>query len=550
MYNLLLVDDEVLIADGMYDALCELNMENLYPIKAYSVQEALEAAESRRIDILLTDINMPDMDGFALYERIVRIWPYCRVIFLTGYETFDYAYKAIQYKNVRYIIKAEGVDKVLETVSEAVGELEAELETKLPAVFDLAEESRERLLKEILLGYFNGEIQEEELREENLSQLGFCIDLDRPICLVGAKLDRKKRQTLYQERLALAKDMNLMLKSHLKEHFRIVPIDMNQGLFWLLQSGGEETDEEDYLINVFDLFQVHLKNVFDMDSIVAVCPGRMLPQVQEEFHQLQGMLLPQMFTEGNLFTYEELKRVIRSRSQTENPEIGPALPGQKIARIRTYLEAQDREGFFQEAAPIFEVLRGVKSRHSIRAKEIYLSLSLCMLEYIDQTGLYEQLPFEMSLAPLTNPDEYGDWAQAAAYLNRLSEAVFRISEEKKDYKIHSIIAKVEQMVEENLEKNVGLVQISEKLYFNSCYLSKLYKASRGINLSDYIAERKMERAKHLLADPDIKVQSIGERMGYSSPANFIRSFKKYYGMTPNEYRRTILPGNEPKGEGF
>ena len=84
MYNLLLVDDEVLIADGMYDALCELNMENLYPIKAYSVQEALEAAENRRIDILLTDINMPDMDGFALYERIVKNWPYCRVIFLTG----------------------------------------------------------------------------------------------------------------------------------------------------------------------------------------------------------------------------------------------------------------------------------------------------------------------------------------------------------------------------------------------------------------------------------------------------------------------------------
>ncbi len=469
----------------------------------------------------------------------VITWPYCRVIFLTGFETFDYAYKAIQYKNVRYIIKAEGVDKVLDTVGEAVGDLEAELETKLPAVFDLARESRERLLKEILLGYFNGEIQERELREENLSQLGFCIDLDRPICLVGAKLDRKKRQILYQERLALVKDMNLMLKGHLKEHFKMVPIDMNQGLFWLLQSGGEETDYEEYLINVFDLFQIHLKNVFDMDSIVVVCPGRMLPRVQEEFHRLQGMLLPHMFAEGNLFTYEELKNVIRSRSLTENPEINPALLGRMAARIRTNLEAQDREGFFQEAEPIFEMLKGVKSRHSIRAKEIYLSLSLCLLEYIDQTGLYEQLPFEMPLAPLTNPDEYGDWAQAAAYLRRLSEAVFRNNEEKNDCKIDSIIARVEQMVEENLEKNMGLAQISQKLYFNSCYLSRLYKASRGINLSDYIAERKMERAKQLLAQPDIKVQSIGERMGYSSPANFIRSFRKHFGMTPNEYRRTI-----------
>ncbi len=64
MYNLLLIDDEILIADGMYDALCEENMENLHVMKAYSVSEALQAAKTKRIDILLTDINMPGYGRF------------------------------------------------------------------------------------------------------------------------------------------------------------------------------------------------------------------------------------------------------------------------------------------------------------------------------------------------------------------------------------------------------------------------------------------------------------------------------------------------------
>lgn len=540
MYNLLLVDDEVLIADGMYDALCELNMENLNPLKAYSVQEALEAAEGRRIDILLTDINMPDMDGFALYETIVKIWPYCRVIFLTGFESFDYAYKAIQYKNVRYIIKAEGVDRVLETVSEVTGELDTELKKKPSAEFDLKEESRERLLKEILMGFLEGEIQEQELREENLCQLGFQINLDRPIYLVGAKLDRRKRQALYQERLALVKDMNATLKSHLRKSFRMVPIDLNQGLFWLLQPGGEEKDCEDYLLNVFDLYQIHLKNVFDTEAIVVICPGKNLAQVREEFHRLQDMMRLLTFAEGNLFTYKDLEQVMKSRNCEESIGMISPLQGQRMARLKANLENQDREGFLQEAEPVFRLLEEVKSRHSIRAKEIYMSVSLCMLEYIDQAALYEQLPFEMPLAPLTNPEEFRDWAEAVSYLRRLSEAVFRISEEKNHHKINSVIARVEQLVEENLEKDVCLAQVAEKLYFNSCYLSKMFKAARGVNLSDYITEQKMERARRLLEETDIRVQSIGERMGYSSPANFIRSFKKHFGVTPNEYRRTSL----------
>ncbi len=112
-----------------------------------------------------------------------------------------------------------------------------------------------------------------------------------------------------------------------------------------------------------------------------------------------------------------------------------------------------------------------------------------------------------------------------------------MKEEKNSDEMNLVIQKVERLVEENLEKELNITLLAERLYFNACYLSRIFKTVKGVTLSDYITERKMSRAKQLLTESDCKVQKIGERLGYSSPANFIRSFKKYYGVTPNEYRR-------------
>lgn len=575
MYNLLLVDDEVLIADGLFDTLEEETMENLYLMKAYSVQEALETAASKRIDVLLTDINMPDMDGFALYERMLKLWPYCRVIFLTGFQSFDYAYKAIQYKNVRYIIKAEGVDKVISVVNEVIGELDQCLEEKNVEVFDLEKESKERLLKEILLTYFNGDIEVEELYNPELRQVGFRLNLAGPLYLAGAKIDWNSGVTTYGERIGFVKDINAMLRSHLPTNFQMVPLALNQGILWLLQpeegafaegefpyeEGGlrrtenfcqtqercqaEEYHSADgpkgelsgYLMNIFDLFQVHLKSAFDIDTVVVVCKAAKISEVRQEFHQLYKMLRTQMFFEGNLLTYEELQKIFKNRTRPDAQEICTDAVKQRVPRLSHALEIQDRDLFFREAEPVFQALRSVKSRHSLQAKEVYLTVSLCMLSFISQTGLYENLPFELSLTPLTNPEEFSGWKEGADYLKMLAEAVFRVNRERNSDDMNQVITRVEQLVEENLERDVSITGLAEELYFNSYYLSRMFKNIKGVTLSDYITERKMNRAKELLKNPDVRVQTIGERMGYSSPANFIRSFKKYFGVTPNEYRR-------------
>src|SRR5690625_4446827 len=137
MYRLLIVDDEELITDGLYDVFSRLMPEQLDVYKAYSGKEALDWMARTRIDIILTDISMPGLSGLELIERVQALWPHCRVIFLTGYDYFDYVYQAIQMNDVKYLLKTEGYDKVVETVKEIIIELkESSLKNQLPELTD------------------------------------------------------------------------------------------------------------------------------------------------------------------------------------------------------------------------------------------------------------------------------------------------------------------------------------------------------------------------------------------------------------------------------
>src|SRR5699024_10185390 len=123
MYRLLIVDDEELITDGLYDVFSRLMPDDLDVYKAYSGKEALEWMARTRIDIILTDISMPGLSGLDLIEEVQELWPHCKVVFLTGYDHFDYVYQAIQMNNVKYLLKTEGYDKIVATIKINVSDL-------------------------------------------------------------------------------------------------------------------------------------------------------------------------------------------------------------------------------------------------------------------------------------------------------------------------------------------------------------------------------------------------------------------------------------------
>jgi two-component system, response regulator YesN len=68
------------------------------------------------------------------------------------------------------------------------------------------------------------------------------------------------------------------------------------------------------------------------------------------------------------------------------------------------------------------------------------------------------------------------------------------------------------------------------------YLSRAFKNITGRNFSDYLSEIRMNKAKELLEKTQLTVYDIAISVGYGDPQYFHRVFKKYFGVTPNEYR--------------
>lgn len=119
---MLIVDDEILIADGLREMLSGAMKDRLQVRVCYSAEEAIRVMQSGKIDLLMTDINMPGCTGLELHRQLMSLQPGCPVIYLTGYSEFEYARQALDQHAFAYVLKGEGDDIIIQTVSRAIGE--------------------------------------------------------------------------------------------------------------------------------------------------------------------------------------------------------------------------------------------------------------------------------------------------------------------------------------------------------------------------------------------------------------------------------------------
>ena len=151
MYTYLIVDDEMIERKGIRMLLSRMNIrENI--LEASNGEEALEVFEKEKIDVLLTDINMPFMDGIELLSRVHEEYPGTETVIFSGYDEFSYAKKAISYGVSAYILKPvnpEEFEKVVGEITEKLAKSEREEKRK--------DESMEFLREHLLYLMVNGQ---------------------------------------------------------------------------------------------------------------------------------------------------------------------------------------------------------------------------------------------------------------------------------------------------------------------------------------------------------------------------------------------------------
>lgn len=534
MYRLLVVDDEEIITDTLHEVLSEFMPDKLDVCKAYSSSEALVWMARTRIDIVLTDIRMPGMSGLELSEKIRMHWPRCKVIFLTGYSEFEYAYQAMQMPGTRYVLKTEGYDQVMLYVSETLQEIEESRKIE-----ELVTQSKEQLLAFELMaqgGYFRNLLQDSRMfgkdtalleREFGLLHIG--LDPYVPVTMILGRPEYHEEAS-YTELSQKLTTTRIIWDSYLPENTRHVGIeDKFGGLLWFVQPASDE------LKGSGDQLKTYLEGTLEL--------------IQEAC--LQELGLPIAFTvglpclwEAISAQYERLRQIQQIRSlsglsiiwneQAETVETREELRISSRTEIMAAHLESGRKDKFHECLDDIEnyILQGNLDVHKVA--EAYYTIALLLLSYINRWGLQkEQVD---NWGKLMRLDDHVSIKESFQYLSGVADAIFSVKQVEENNRTSSAIERICHYIDNNLGEDLSLVRLAEQNHFNPTYLSRLFKQERGINLSDYIDECRARRAMELLKVEKVKIREVAATVGYEAAHSFTRFFKKITGTTPQEYR--------------
>ena len=120
------------------------------------------------------------------------------------------------------------------------------------------------------------------------------------------------------------------------------------------------------------------------------------------------------------------------------------------------------------------------------------------------------------------------------------EEDFQEEESTGEMSAQDVVALLHDTIERNYTDNIRLQDFADEYFFSKEYLSRLFKNTYGIGISEYLTKVRMERASELILRQEITISDIASRVGYSDNAYFSKVFRAYFGKTPSEYRALYL----------
>lgn len=396
MLRLLIVDDEPDIADGLYTLLEERFPFELELYKAYSGKTALEWIRRGKFDIVLTDIRMPVLSGLELHKHIRRLWPRCKVVFLTGHSEFDYVYEAIQYDNTSYLLKTEGHETILETIGKLTEDIaeERQIEGLMAKAMQQMEQSLPLLQNELLNELLHGEAAVMPDIAGQFEELRMPLDPRRPVLLMMAKLMASDRGAWKAGKTQLHAGMKAIEDQY--GYSRLIMRYMFVGkdtIAWFVQPPASNPDEQpeeparwsdiqlavrDYAENAEGAFQ----RSFDISLF---CLLDRSPCEWEDIADRWAMLEHEYNRQAG-----DRKGVVQV--EFDETELYRAKMLRKSDLIGDYLATGQEEAFDAEWKHF--------TAEPMRLESVYAALSLVFLRHIHRFNLQERLSAHMDLSLL------------------------------------------------------------------------------------------------------------------------------------------------------
>ncbi|REE70508.1 two-component system response regulator YesN [Paenibacillus taihuensis] len=532
MVSMLVVDDEIYALKGITQGIDWSDLPIGSILEAEDATRAIRLLEEHSVDLIISDIEMPGLNGLELLRWTRDNRPQTLTIFLTGHARFDYAQEALHNGCFDYILKPVDHDTLKEIVIRALAEIELRRERQqFEEIIDINRRQWKNQLP-ILVERFWQELLSGRVRLSpgrlNRQFEYFDIPLNTGSRVLPVLL------SIEQWDIELdARDESIMEYALRKSAAEII---LGEWPGTVLQDRNE--------LNMVLLY-LNEGDTADRAALLRRC-SEYVDACQSYFHCRVSCYVGEDAGLGGLSSsIDRLQQLERSNVSAPQSVQDAASSGYEMSGAGTGIQLPsfadwgallDNGSYEQLGMLVEDTLKQWQSEQASReALELFHYGMMSMMyrvAYRKGFSIYDVFTVSelKDYQVPRNSIQLLAWASKMVY--KMGQA---IAERPRD--ASAVIAKVQSFIHENLHKELTRDDIAASVYRNPAYLSRLYRKETGSSLSDYITEVRIERAKRLLIETNDKVSNIAEGVGYVHFSYFAKLFKKMTGLSPQEYRK-------------
>lgn len=500
MLRLILADDEPVILRGIRK-LVDWEKLGISIVGEYEDgRSAMEGIMALKPDIALLDISMPEMDGIEILKNIRQLELPTKVIFVSGFQDFEYAKSAITYGAVEYLLKPLILDELLHALEKA---------------------------GEMVTNHADGRYKEADKNLPDADKDGK-VGLEKTTYLpVLAELvfdeaedDRVKRLTSFS--------FISYLKECLSDRRLGIMLETNENIVMVLKGINTENAKE-------ELVKLHEEIGSIMEKKIIFVMGRITDDMGKISKECERCLEMKryFFFEGEIgvpILYVEGKVFLR--------QVGMAELSELRGRMTDAVFAQDEKAFDTAFNQFSRALCLAADGRKEDACYYFCSSIRHLEDKLNSMNLGgNALDTRELLEKGRNCQSYEQMkACYRHYLEGYIELLRNMMEsnEKKD------IVYAKAYIEEHYRENLSLEVMAEIVHMNPYYFSSFFKKNSGENFKDYVNKVRISHAVSLLLSTDLKAYEIAMETGFGDARSFAEAFARVYGETPTNYKKRAL----------
>lgn len=524
MYKVLIVDDEVLVRIGLKNTIDWESIGFTVVGEASSGEQGYAQYLKHAPDVVITDIKMPKKDGLWLTEKIYKESRRTKILVLTCYDEFQYARTALKNGASDYMLKSEIVDEELIALME---KMKRELDDEGIVNPDLTSNStNQNALKRSLLN--------------DLIKVKFDMDTNllNRFQEQGFKTEGSKYAFLYlQNKIkdkanskAISETTINLIIDHLNERGIAYLFNgyVDDHLFFL--SGPELTLTMLHRIagtiqnGVIQYFGIAINllytNAFDQTSLLQESHEKLMERVETFFYVPKNQVYIEN-TEHIKIVHSGIKEIKTDTIKRLVESIGQEDYDATMATVKATMD------MFRDKHYPPRLLKHLLTQVLGELYSIFKYAFDAQGSAFSYSGLHETI---------SKTNHYDD---LYALLSNLLKSVIGELKYIRHNQSKHVIMRAINFVEHNYDQNISLEDVAKVVNLSKQYVCSLFKKETGQNLSVFINQIRIDKAKELLINPSVSSKDIYAMVGFSNQQYFTRVFKKITGMTTTEFKEKM-----------